>query len=149
MLYNFLLELLLQNPIGFGLSYFHCHLFLEIFFISLLISSVNCLLFRNMLFNLHAFLFLYSSQNSNHFYCFLSLRLYQVKVKLLSHVQLFATPWTVAYQAPPSMRFSRQECWSGLPFLHQGIFPTQESNPGLWHCRQTLYCLSHQGSLGM
>ena len=34
----------------------------------------------------------------------------------LSHVQLFATPWTVAYQAPPSMGFSRQECWSGLPF---------------------------------
>ena len=40
----------------------------------------------------------------------------QVKVKLLSHVQLFATPWTVAYQAPPSRGFSRQEYWSGLPF---------------------------------
>ena len=38
------------------------------------------------------------------------------KVKSLSHVQLFATPWTVAYQAPPSMQFSRQEYWSGLPF---------------------------------
>ena len=38
------------------------------------------------------------------------------KVKLLSHVQLFAMPWTVAYQAPPSMGFSRQEYWSGLPF---------------------------------
>ena len=38
------------------------------------------------------------------------------KVKLLSRVQLFATPWTVAYHAPPSMVFSRQECWSGLPF---------------------------------
>ena len=38
------------------------------------------------------------------------------KVKLLSHVQLFATPWTVAYQAPPSMGFSRQEYWSGVPF---------------------------------
>ena len=34
----------------------------------------------------------------------------------LSHVQLFATPWTVAYYAPPSMGFSRQEYWSGLPF---------------------------------
>ena len=32
-----------------------------------------------------------------------------------SHVQLFKTPWTVAYQAPPSMGFSRQECWSGVP----------------------------------
>ena len=40
----------------------------------------------------------------------------KVKVKLLSHVWLFVTPWTVAYQAPPSMEFSRQEYWSGLPF---------------------------------
>ena len=39
-----------------------------------------------------------------------------VVVKSLSHVRLFATPWTVAYQAPPSVGFSRQECWSGLPF---------------------------------
>ena len=37
-------------------------------------------------------------------------------VKLLSRVQYFATPWTVAYQAPPSMEFSRQEYFSGLPF---------------------------------
>ena len=36
--------------------------------------------------------------------------------KLLSRVRLFATPWTVAHQAPPSMGFSRQEYWSGLPF---------------------------------
>ena len=40
----------------------------------------------------------------------------KVKVKLLSHVLLFATPWTVAYYAPLSMGFSRQEYWSGLPF---------------------------------
>ena len=38
-----------------------------------------------------------------------------VKVKSLSHVRLFATPWTATYQAPPSMGFSRQEYWSGLP----------------------------------
>ena len=38
-----------------------------------------------------------------------------VKVKSLSRVRLFATPWTAAYQAPPSMRFSRQEYWSGVP----------------------------------
>ena len=37
------------------------------------------------------------------------------EVKLLSHVRLFVAPWTVAHQAPPSMEFSRQECWSGLP----------------------------------
>ena len=40
----------------------------------------------------------------------------KVKVKSLSRVRLFATPWTVAYQAPPSMEFSKQEYWSGLPF---------------------------------
>ena len=55
-------------------------------------------------------------------------------------------PWTVAYQAPPSMEFSRQEYWSGRHFLLQGIFPTQGSNPGLPHCRQMVYCLSHQRS---
>ena len=38
------------------------------------------------------------------------------EVKSLSHVRLFVTPWTVAYQAPLSMGFSRQEYWSGLPF---------------------------------
>ena len=40
---------------------------------------------------------------------------WKVKVKLLSCVLLFATPWTAAHQAPPSMGFSRQEYWSGLP----------------------------------
>ena len=40
---------------------------------------------------------------------------WKVKVKSLSRVQLFTTPWTAAYQAPPSMGFSRQECWSELP----------------------------------
>ena len=40
---------------------------------------------------------------------------WKVKVKLLSRVQLFTTPWTAAYQAPPSMGFSKQEYWSGVP----------------------------------
>ena len=40
---------------------------------------------------------------------------WKVKVKLLSHVWLFAAPWTAAYQASPSTGFSRQEYWSGLP----------------------------------
>ena len=48
-------------------------------------------------------------------------------MKSLSCVQLFATPWTVAYQAPPSMGFSKQECWSGLPFPSPGDLP----NPGI------------------
>ena len=49
------------------------------------------------------------------------------EVKLLSHVWLLATPWTVAYQAPPSMGFSRQEYWSGLPFASPGDLP----DPGI------------------
>ena len=45
------------------------------------------------------------------------------EVKSLSRVQLFATPWTVAYRAPPSMGFSRHEHWSGLPFPSPGELP--------------------------
>ena len=58
----------------------------------------------------------------------------------------FLVPWTVAGQAPQSMGFSRQEHWSGLHFLLQGIFPTQRSNLGLARFRQILYHLSPQGS---
>ena len=47
----------------------------------------------------------------------------KVKVKLLSRVRLFATPWTVAYQAPQSMEFSRQYYWSGLPCPAPGDLP--------------------------
>ena len=45
----------------------------------------------------------------------------KVKVKSLSCVQLLVTPWTAAYQAPPSMGFSRQEYWSGVPLPSPGI----------------------------
>ena len=51
-------------------------------------------------------------------------------MKLLSRVRLFATPWTVADQAPPSMGFSRQECWSGLPFPSPGDLPDPGIEPG-------------------
>ena len=68
------------------------------------------------------------------------------EAKPLSCVQLFATAWTIAYQAPLSIGFSRQGCWSGLPFPSSGIFLTQGLNLGLPHCRQMLYHLSHQGS---
>ena len=47
------------------------------------------------------------------------------EVKSLSRVRLFATPWTVAYQAPLSMGFSKQECWSGLPFPSPGDLPAE------------------------
>ena len=46
---------------------------------------------------------------------------WKVKVKSLSHVRLFATPWTAAYQAPLSVGFSRQEYWSGVPQRHTYI----------------------------
>ena len=52
------------------------------------------------------------------------------EVKSLSRVQLFAMPWTVAYQAPPSMGFSRQEYWSGLPFPSPGDLPDPGIEPG-------------------
>ena len=56
-----------------------------------------------------------------------ALSIMKVKVKPLSLVQLFATPWTVAHQAPPSMEFSRQEYWTGLPFPFPGDLP----DPGI------------------
>ena len=49
------------------------------------------------------------------------------KKKSLSCVQLFVTPWTLAYKAPPSMGFSKQEYWSGLPFPPPGDLP----DPGI------------------
>ena len=54
----------------------------------------------------------------------------KVKMKSLSRVRLFATPWTVAYQAPPCMAFSRQEYWSGLPFPSPGDLPNPGIEPG-------------------
>ena len=53
-----------------------------------------------------------------------------VEVKLLSRVRLFATLWSVAYQAPPSLGFSRQEYWSGLPFPSPGDLPNPGIKPG-------------------
>jgi hypothetical protein len=52
------------------------------------------------------------------------------EVQSLSRVQLFVTPRTVAYQAPLSMGFSRQECWSGLPFPSPGDLPDPGIKPG-------------------
>ena len=56
-------------------------------------------------------------------------------VKLLSRVWLFATLWTVAHQAPPSIECSRQEYWSGLPFPSPGDLPNpgiEPGSPALW-----------------
>ena len=61
---------------------------------------------------------------------------WKVKVKSLSHVWLLATPWTVAYQAPPSMGFSRQEYWSGvpLPSPSESSRGTQIIKIPMWGC---------------
>ena len=66
----------------------------------------------------------------------------EVKWKSLSHVRLFATPWTIHPWNSPG-----QNTGVGSLSLLQGTFPTQGSNPGLSHCRQILYCLSHQRGL--
>ena len=50
-------------------------------------------------------------------------------LKSLSRVRFFGTPWTIAYQAPPSMEFSRQESWSGLPFPSAGDLPKPGIEP--------------------
>ena len=71
---------------------------------------------------------------------------WKVKVKSLSRVWLFETPWTVAYNIPPSWDFPGKNTGVGCHFLLQRIFLTQGSNLCLPHCRQMLYHLSHQGS---
>ena len=70
----------------------------------------------------------------------------KVKVKSFSRVRLFATPWTVACQAPPPMGFPRQEYWSGLPCPPPGDLLDPGIEPGSPNCRRTLYHLSHQES---
>ena len=65
------------------------------------------------------------------------------KVKLLSRVRLFATPWTVVYQLLCPWDFPGKNTGLGCHFLLQGIFPAQGSNPGLPHYRQILYHLGH------
>ena len=52
------------------------------------------------------------------------------EVKSLSCVRLFATPWTITYHTPPSMGFSRQEYWSGLPFPSPEDLPNPGIEPG-------------------
>ena len=59
-----------------------------------------------------------------------------MKVNSLSHVRLLATPWTAAYQAPPSMGFSRQEYWEGVPDsmdMNLSKLQTIVEDKGAWH----------------
>ena len=69
------------------------------------------------------------------------------KVKFLSHVQLFSTPMDCSLPSSSVHgNIPGKSTGVGCHFLLQGIFPSQGSNPGLAHCRQMLYHLSHQGS---
>ena len=68
------------------------------------------------------------------------------EMKSLSHVRLFATLWTVTLLCPWDS--PGKSTGVGCHFLLQEIFSTQGSNPGLPHCRQMLYHMSHQGSSG-
>ena len=82
-----------------------------------------------------------SIQNLNHL-----INLSLESVKLLSHVWLFATPWTVDYQASLSMGFSRQEYWSRLPFPSPGDLPNPGIEPRSLALQADALPLSHQGS---
>ena len=67
-----------------------------------------------------------------------------LEVKSLSRVQLLATSWTIAYQAPPSLGFSRQEYWSGLPFPSPRDFPDPGIEPRSLALQADVYHLSHK-----
>jgi len=71
---------------------------------------------------------------------------WKVKAKLLSRVRLVVTPWTAAYQAPPSMRFSRQEYWSGVPLpsliLYLVVYICQSQSLSSFHLQQRSFILS-------
>ena len=69
-----------------------------------------------------------------------------VKVKVAQSWPLFATPWTVAPQVFCPWDSPGKNTGVGSHSLLQEIFPNQVWNPDLLHCRQILYCLSHQGS---
>ena len=76
----------------------------------------------------------------------------KVKGKSLSRVWLFATPWTAAYQAPPSVGFSRQKYWSGVPLPSPNIAKTLALAltfiwcSDLWFCLQLQKCFTLQGN---
>ena len=76
-----------------------------------------------------------------------------VHAQSLSHVQLFASPWTVARQAPLLVEFSRQEYWSGLPFLTPGDLPHSGIEPSsllyLLHLQVDSLPLCHRESLDL
>ena len=81
----------------------------------------GCLLYTLLIFSNLVFFF---------FFKIFWMKTFRKLVKLLSHVWLFSTPCIVAYQVPPSMGFSRQEYWSGLPFPSPGDLSDPGIKPG-------------------
>ena len=75
--------------------------------------------------------------------CHFLLQCVKVKVKSLSHVQLVATRWTAAYQAPPSTGFSRQEDWSGVPLPSPMALPGRMLSSFFWTRVFCLFVLLH------
>ena len=75
---------------------------------------------------------------------------WKVKVKSLSRVRLLASPWTAAYQAPPSMGFSRQEYWSGVP-LPSPLFILESMKIGFHNnvAKPTVYILGHSDTMNV
>ena len=74
---------------------------------------------------------------------------WKVKVKPPSRVRLLATPWTAAYQAPPSMGFSRQEYWSGVPLPSPDTHPGSDQIQSRGRCMEkSVWGLGHLGSTG-
>ena len=71
----------------------------------------------------------------------------KVRMLVAQSYPTLGTPWTIAFQAPLSMEFSRQNTKVAIHSLLHGIFPTWGSDLGLLHCRQILYHLSHQRGL--
>ena len=89
----------------------------------------------------------YSKVTQLHIHTFFFRFFSLMKVKSLSRVRLFVTPWTEAHQAPRYMGFSRQEYSSVLPFPSPGDLPDPEIEPRSPALQAILYHLSHQGSL--
>ena len=91
--------------------------------------SIMFFMWKNEM-GVHIFYLLNISLDYCHICCLPINESEKVKVKSLSRVRLFATPWTVTYQAPPTMGFPRQECWSGLPSPSPGDLSDPGIEPG-------------------
>ena len=86
------------------------------------------------------------SQYEGAYWLHLLLSLWSLCWSMLSHVQLFVTPWTVTCQAPLFMEFSRQKYLSGLPCPPPGDFPHATIKPRSPALQQVLYHVNHHGS---